>query len=319
MVYLLYGDDNYRSWQKLQHIKAKYLTASTGDSDLLILDGATLAAADFERQTEAVPFMAASRLIIIKNLLKEGKKEVGEAVADSLSKLPKTTVLFFYEVGLPDKRTKLFRRLNQPKQAQEFLLLQGSELLRFVQGLAVEQGLTLTRPLLERFVVLVGADLWRATSELAKLALYEKAPSLAELESLVTDGRTLNVFALTDAFGNRQGKEAAQLLSRVDTDSSLGLLALVASHYRNLLLLADGQARHEARSTLAARLNLHPFVFQKCATQSSRYGYHELVACYRYLYELDLAAKHSLVEPLTGLAVLASALTRQPLKLPEVL
>lgn len=323
MIYLLYGDDTYLSWQKLQQIKAKYTNTSKGDTDLITLDGASLTAEQFADQTQTRPFLAKSRLVVVRNLLKEGSKEVQEKVVGLLAKVPTSTVLFFYEAGRPDQRGKLFQALNQPKQAQVFEPLVGPKLAQYAVNAAAAEKLALSMPLATRLTAIIGPDLWRLHQELTKLSLFKKPnqPTVteADLEALVAGLPSARVFDLTDALGQRQSAKAARLVNQLATnENDLGLLAMVAGHYRNLLLVADGLQRQSPKSQLAGVMKIHPFAFDKAYAQARAYSYTELVNIYRYLYQLDLAAKQSLITPLTGLIVLAGALAEKPVTLPTL-
>lgn len=321
MIFLLYGDDTYRSWQKLQGFIQKYVGASAGDTDLATLEGATLTIADFKNQIHTLPFLAKSRLVVIKNILREGKKEVAEAIVEELPKLPKTTVLLFYEAGQPDKRTRLFQALNKPKQAQEFAPLVGPALVQQAESLAEQEKITIVPPALQQLLQLTGSDLWRLTQEITKLALYKPGGRITaeDIELLVGGQAELKIFDLTDAFGQRQSAKAQQLLKLVDQEeSSLGLLAMIAGHYRNLLLIADGQRQNMPKPIIATAVKMHPFAFDKAFAQARQYTYDELVTCYHYLLELDLAAKQSIIDPLIGLTVLADSLEQKPLQLPAI-
>lgn len=325
MIYLIFGPDTFRSWHKLQRIKEKYLNASKGNADLLTLDGSTLTAQEFASQIQTMPLLATTRLIIVKNIIKEGQKEESEAVLERLSAVPSSTILFFYEAGQPDKRNKLFQFLNQPKQAQEFPLLIGSDLLSQIKTMSTELDLELTASQSLMIANLLGPDLWRVEQELQKISLYATGNPIGqsnqisdvELKSLVENQVEDSIFALTDAFGNRQSKVALTLLSQLpSSDNELGLLSLIASQFRTLLLIADGQRRQVVRHQLAQELKLNPYVFDKSYAQAKQYSFTELTDCYRYLLELDLSAKLSMVEPIVGLTVLASALATKNLKLP---
>ncbi len=322
MIYLLYGEDSFRSHQKLSQIKQKYLAAESADLNLVELPGETLTAAEFSQQVQTLPFLAKSRLVIIRNLLLSGKKEVQEAIASELSKTPKTTILFFYEAGLPDKRNKLFQILNQPKQAQEFPLLLGNELIRYIIEAFKLDGKILSPVLAQQLVSRIGSDLWRFSQEKEKLVLASgAAPTMSEklINELVLDQAGLNVFSLTDAFGNRQASVALKALARVtDREASLGLVSLVAGHFRNLLQVADAKQRGLGPTQLNQEIKLHPFVLSKVTVQVRHYQAVELQTVFRYLLDLDWAAKQSLLEPMTGLTVLAASLSRQPLTLPDL-
>lgn len=323
MIYLLYGDDSYRSWHKLQSIKQKYLTSSQGDTDLVVLEGSESTAEQLNRQIQTLPFLATTRLVIIKNLLKEGKKEVQEGIIDTLSNVPKSTVLFFYEAGQPDKRLKLFQTLNKPKQAQEFTALADQALVTELHRMADAQELSVPMPVLRLLAQHLGSDLWRAEQEIRKLALYAQAteqPITEEIvRQLVTSGQEVAIFSLTDAFGNRQSKAALVQLALADSDGALGLLSIIAGQYRNLIMVSLGQKQQLNKQELATRLKLHPFVVEKTMQQARHYTYEELLKCYRYLLELDFAVKLSIIEPIAGLSVLAASLAEKNIQLPSLI
>lgn len=327
-IYFLYGADTYRSWQKLQAIKAKYRNASMGDTDLATLDGAELTLDQFIREGRAVPFLASRRLLIIRNLLLEGSKETAEAVMGALDQLPASTVAIFYESGSPDSRGRLFKQLNRPGRAQSFSPLEDGPLIKQICQMAEEEGLDLRPAMAQQLAALTGPDLWRISQELAKLAAYLNSQSrsgqsplvtAALIEQLVSDQRQSRLFDLADALGLRQGEKATRLMAKLSREeSALGVLAMIAGHYRNLLQIADARARQRPREEIRRDLALHPFVFDKSWRQSESYSYPELVELYRYLFRLDQLAKQSIVEPLTGLAVLAGLVGRRPLDLPSL-
>lgn len=322
MIIFLYGPDSYRSHQKLQQITKRYVDTSLGDTNLAQLEGRELTALELKRQIQTLPFLANSRLVVVRNLLSEGKKEVMEGTIELLEAVPKSTVLLFYEGSQPDKRLKLFTALNKPKQAQEFALLEAAALTDHIIAEAENRGLKLSAQLANQLAQYAGSDLWRVTNELEKLSLYAQAtqqkPTAEIIDQLVNDASVPKIFDLTDALGKRQSDQALKILNKTDEEGSFGLLAMIASHFRNLLLIADGQRRNEPRDRLAKTLGLHSFVFDKAYQQAQGYSYEELTDCYRYLFQLDLGAKQSIIEPFAGLTVLAAAVGQRPLQLPNI-
>jgi DNA polymerase III subunit delta len=324
MIYLIFGEDTFRSWQKITAIKHKYLNASKGDTDFVELDGTELTAQLFRSHALILPFLANSRLVIVRNLLTRGKKEAQEIVLEGISQIPNSTVVFFYEEGLPDKRTKLFQALNRPKIVQQFHALSGPQLIRYVTDMAAGQGIRLRPQFAEILLERCNGDLWRVRNELEKISLYKGKPTEEatitedELNLLVTGTGALHIFSLTDAFGQRSARQAVALLAKVDPDEAIGTLAIIAGHYRNLILIAEGIARQAPRSQLARELALHPFVFEKSLVQAKGYTYEELTSCYHFLLMIDIASKSSFFDPLVGLATLAASLTQKPLTLPEL-
>ena len=113
MYYLIFGEDTYRLRQKIDEIKKKFGSGSMGDTNTLNLDGGVTDFNTIEKNISAMPFLSDRRLVIIKNLLAVKKSEVQEKVAKLLDNIPKTTVLVFWEEGIPDRRLKLFKKLKK--------------------------------------------------------------------------------------------------------------------------------------------------------------------------------------------------------------
>ena len=104
MIIFFYGQDNYRLKKKIQALKEKFISASLGDTNLSVLDGASLTYDEFIRQVLAMPFLAKSRLVIVENIMKSKKKDTLERIPEALNKIPTSTVLVFVEEGNPDCR-----------------------------------------------------------------------------------------------------------------------------------------------------------------------------------------------------------------------
>ncbi|MEK7460732.1 MAG: DNA polymerase III subunit delta, partial [Patescibacteria group bacterium] len=242
-ILFFYGEDTYRSGQKLAALKARYIDASLGDTNLAVLEGATILFEDFVRQVQALPFLAKRRLVIVKNIFGGGKKDLLDAVASYLPKVPETTVLVFYEAGVPDKRLKLFTLLNQAKSAEVFSPLVGAELTAWITHRALEVNLELTPRLVSWLVTAVGSDLARLDQELIKLNSYQLAKkepiSEDDLAALVWQTVPSDAFRLVDALSNRRGAQAVTELTALLTagQAELQIFGLIVFQYRSLLLI----------------------------------------------------------------------------------
>src|SRR5690606_20925699 len=111
MIIFFYGDDSYRSFRKLGELKAKYIDASLGDTNLSQIDVANCTVDQMTSALLAFPFLAKTRLVVLNRLLSKGSKHIQEKFLDLLEKIPDTTVAVVYEAGVPDRRTALFKRL----------------------------------------------------------------------------------------------------------------------------------------------------------------------------------------------------------------
>src|SRR3990167_3387636 len=111
MTLFLYGADSYRSREKLQAIRRRFLSHPGAEANYL-----RLFAPDFDLDTylEAVvstPFLSRSRLVVVEGLL--SYKNLADQVTARLEETPPSTVVVFYESSIPDGRLTSFQKLKK--------------------------------------------------------------------------------------------------------------------------------------------------------------------------------------------------------------
>lgn len=329
MILFFYGEDNYRLKQKLKQLKEKFISASLGDTNLAVLDGKKATYDEIVRQTMAMPFLAKSRLVIVENLLKESKKDITDKVIDLLKKVPESTVLVFVEDNMPDKRTSLFKKLNQPKISQEFKLLEGAELANWVKSEAKNRGAEIEPAAVNKLIEYCGNDLWRIANELDKLTVYrlpftEKEDGerssvngepilVKDIELLVRPQIQTDIFALIEAVSAKNLPKSLRELHNLleNGEAELYLLTMIVYQFRNILIAKDLVNRSNGRLSqydLAKSAGLHPFVAQKTLYQAKNYEIGELKKIYRTLLENDRDIKTGRIEPQTALDLMVTKL-----------
>jgi len=148
-----------------------------GDTNLSVSDfqDKTISYDKVVREILALPFLAKSRLVIFKNLLSDGKKDLQEKILSFLPKIPSSTNLIVYESEVPDRRSALFKKLNQPKISQEFKPLEGRELRGWIKEKVEEEGGKIEEGAIDKIIEYVGNDLWRMSNEISKLVSYSRS------------------------------------------------------------------------------------------------------------------------------------------------
>lgn len=315
MILFFYGEDNYRLRQKVNQLKKKFVDASLGDTNLAVLDGKTIVFNELVRQVLAFPFLANSRLVIVENLLKEGKKEVQEKVLDLLAKVPETTVLVFVEEGKPDKRTSLFKKLNLPKQAQEVAVLAPNQLNNWIKDEVEGRGGQISLGSAIKLVEYVGNDLWRLSNEIDKLLTFvvnrDQKITDEDIALLVRSRTESDVFALVDAIAAKKRKQAfLELYNLLENGAhELYILTMIVYQYRNLLMVSDELNRGvRTHWDLAKKLKLHPFVAQKTLALAKNYDFQALKQIYAQLADFDLQIKTGKINGKTALDLLIAKL-----------
>lgn len=313
MILFFYGTDSYRIFQQVKKIKEKFISASLGDTNLVILSAKETAFDEFARQVLAMPFLSKTRLVVVENILSEGNKALQEKVGEYLNKIPKTTVLVFSE-SKPDKRLSLYKKLIKADKVQEFAPLEDDYLRKYIKKEIETQGGSIEPNAINKLVEYVGSDLWRMSNEIDKLIAYNKQITTKNIDLLVKSKVESDVFALIDAIGQKNLKKALfEYQKLLDSgENELYILSMIVYQYRNMLILKDLTERENNNSPyqLAKISGVHPYVAQKIVPQLRNFDLCELKKSYRTLLNFDIALKTGKMENRAGLTLLIIKLVK---------
>jgi DNA polymerase III subunit delta len=312
MIIFLYGEDTYRSSQKLNQIKDKFIKeVDSSGMNLTTLDGAKLKFEEFNQQVKASPFLARKRMVIVKNLISDNKsKEIQKEIVELLNtewKNPKEdNILIFWESSNHSKtktKSALWDRLVKEKFAEEFEPLKPVQLNSWVEKEIINRGAKIEKSSIPLLAALVGNDLWQMSGEIEKLINYcqDKPITSAEIEKLVKAKFDDNIFNLIDALSTNNKKLALKLISdqfNLEADA-MYLLSMLIRQFRILLLTKEmaGQNLHLSKEKISKDLSLHPFVAQKALWQINNFTFDKLKQIYARLLDMDFKIKTSSLKP----------------------
>ena len=334
MIIFFYGQDTYRMRQKLKALKEKFISASLGNTNLSVLDGANISYDEFVRQILAMPFLSKSRLVIVENIMKGQKSAKGgpppkadgpraqapgrdilEKIPEALSKVPNSTILVLVEEGKPDKRTSIFKKLAKEK-VEEFKLLEPDQLRRWIIREVENRKSKIDSDGLSKLIEYVGNDLWRMSNELDKLTAYfstslgtgSKQLTAENIELLVNPQIQANVFDLIDNIARKNLSAAIkELYKMLNTGQhELYILTMISWQYRNLLIIKDLALRTKISNSwaLAKKAGISPYVVQKCLSILPRYKFEELKKIYAEISDYDFKIKTGKIKPRPAIELL---------------
>lgn len=313
MIYLLYGQDTFRSLEKLTAIKDKYRKIA-GDTNLLDIDEPQMPFEQIWQKISALPFLSSKRLVILKNLILFGNAAVQEKILKHLNKIPNTTVVILYEQGVPKSENILFKKICQVGRCQNFSLLKEWQLKEWIRGKARQIGLKINSAALEKLAFFVGNDLWQLSQELAKLKNYkENRPILPEdVELLVKPKIESDIFALIEAISKKNFQKTHTALQNLffTGESEIYILQMIAWQFKNILICQDLLKQNNERRTIA-KSGLHPFVAQKAIRQAHSFTWFQLKKIYSQILNFDFQIKTGKIEPKAALEILISFLSLQ--------
>ncbi len=334
-VYLLYGEDEYAIARFIRALRRKVGDEPTTELNLTSLDGRTLTFDELVTATQALPFLARRRLVILTNPTAFPKSE-GERkrFLHCLEQVPQSTALVLVEQQwLTDKQMQKKGEVHWlEKWAQEnsawvlvraFRKLTGADMVAWIQEQAGEAGGMITTEAARLLASKVGENPRLAAQEIEKLLAYvhfQRPVEEQDIERLTTDQAEVSDFALVNALRVRDCRQATAALQKMlEKGVPVMILGSIVYSFRLMLcareLLDEGYSEEEVQNRLVKELSypphvrVHPFTAAKAVEHARGFSLTELEHIYRRLIETDIAIKSGEMEGALALEVLVTNLT----------
>jgi DNA polymerase-3 subunit delta len=327
MLYIIYGDDDYRCHQALGDLKK-----SLGDADMLavnttVLDGRKLTFRELSEVCDSVPFMSPNRLIIVEGLLKRFgavDSESGSApvkewqdIGSYVQRMPPTTVLVLFEPSVDLKGSNAMLK-NLSVLADKVLHLselKGRELHAWINSYASQSSGNLSSPAANLLAEFIGGDLWALSGEISKLIAYCDGRQVTdkEVREMTSLSREENIFALVDSVMDSRVQEAQMMLHRMLRYGTAPqqILAMIERQFSLVLRvkeLSQGSPPQEIRE----KLSLHPrYPLEKTLRQSKSFTVPRLRRAFHCLLDTDMAIKTGRYEDELALDMLVIELCKR--------
>jgi len=318
MLFFLYGEDDYRSSEKLNQIKKKFIEkVDESGYNIVILDE-DITIEKFTKEFSQTGFLARKKLIIIKNLFKQViSKELAEVILEYLNKFKNDedeNIIVFYENNLPHSKNpknnylsgdelKLFQKLKTFKYSQESKKLADYQVVKWIQEEFKENGKNIDKKLADKLFALVGNNLRFLKNEISKISNYNQELDIKEesIDGLVSASLNDDIFLFSDKLANKKKTEAIQLLNEQLRSGAnpVYLLTMITRQFRILLQIKSALEENINQVNLAKYLSLHPFVIKKSIASAQLYSLEELKLIYQKLLNLDEKIKSSGLKPQT--------------------
>src|SRR3989338_8418244 len=249
MIILLYGEDTYRSLERLRTLREAFRKKfDPYGVNIVRLDGETLTPEDFNRAVGTQGFLATKRFLVVERLIGDGSAETQQAVRERVMQdkdQSDNVVVFWEQCAEPPKATgrarkagaegaRLWAALAALAKLERFAPLTPAALLTWIEREVKKRDGTIDKKAVQRLITLVGTNLSQLSSELDKLTHYRAGQVITEddVDLLVSAPIDDNIFRLTDALGARDEQLALQLLEEQFQSGTapLSLLRMLAWH-----------------------------------------------------------------------------------------
>lgn len=307
MIIFLYGEDTYRSRQKLEEIVAHYKEIHKSGLNLRYFDGKSTDFQDVKSELQTVSMFKEKKLLILTDVfsnqsLKDGFLKDAKRFVDS------ENVILFYEEKGTFARDPLFTYLKKHAQTQEFELLTGIKTKNWLKS-EFERMKTRIDPMaLEMMVNSAGNDLWQLANDVQKLVAFKRGREIEvkDVRLFVKPKFETDIFKTIDAISLKNKKQALNLLHKhlERGDSPLYLLTMINFQFRNILGVKDLMEKNEALT----HSGLKPFLARKSCEQAKKFTYDELKKIYQKIFQVDYSIKTGKIDPQAALDLLIAEL-----------
>jgi len=284
MIIFLYGEDSFRSSQKMFELKGKFLESSPVGAGLSVFDYGEKNFRDKLLDILDMPnLLSPKRLVIVRSLISSGSADEQKEMLEYLKKKAagmqesQELILVFWEEGLPKKNNALYKFLDSKAleaKKQNFEKLFGLKINQWVlkRLKELDPEASITNSALEKLVAFSGGDMQALNSEIQKLVDFCAGVRIEDedVEKLVNSNLNISIFNTIDALGANNKKEAVRLLHEhlKRGEDPFYLFSMFVYQFRNLLKVADSKEQSGGNEYEIARVaGLHPFVVKKSLTQ----------------------------------------------------
>ncbi len=310
MIIFLYGADSYRSRQKLNELKNKFINeVDPAAQSLVVLDGRTITLKELSEKINTGSLFVKRRMIIIEDIF---NNKVDKALGDIENFLSKQNavknsdeenIIIFKDGDLDNKNAKLKKEakkllvyLLKQKYVQEFKTLSDAQLADFIKDESTKLERKINATAINSLIINTNSDLWRIASELHKLALaISKGEEITAklVKENVVGTYDENIFALTDAISVRNKKLTIRLmeeqyLAGLNEDY---ILVMLIRQFKILLSIKSAVLANFSATQIASDLKIHPYVVKKSLTQINLFTLNDLKTRLNELISLDFANK----------------------------
>ncbi|MBW1804932.1 MAG: DNA polymerase III subunit delta [Deltaproteobacteria bacterium] len=290
--YLFYGPDEFRLEKLLDRIREEYIPDSARDLNLEICYGGETSPAEIVNRAQTLPFMARSRLIIVRRT-EEFKADKLEIFLPYLEDPSQSTCLIFVSSRTDFKR-KFYKKIRASGLAVSFMELKERQVGPWIRRTAKEMSLKVDGQACDYLQQIAGNRLRGLYSELVKLKVRygDGDVGIEQVRELAIHSRIYSIFELMDAISEKDRSRSLSVLNRFleEEDKVGGPLRFIGMLNRQIRLLWQTKSivdRGGQKRDVTQGLGIAPFAAGNFVKQSKRWSGDELERGLSILYRAD--------------------------------
>lgn len=303
MALLLFGEDTFRSHEKLHKVITAFQDKKNGS--VVTIDAEHFSIPTFNIHLFTDNLFTQEKLIVVKNLLLDYQppKKEQETLISLLQSAPQQTTVLFYERDKVDNKLPLVRHLmttthaNQIHTYFEYKLPTQKELATWIQNRLTRAHKTIDADAKE-YLASICTDTWRAHTETQKLTAISSPRITLNTVAVYTAPKIdAHIFHFIDSLASLNAKQSISLLQQLMQNAvdPLYVLAMIARHIKIVLKIKSFVENHRDKASLPAhiaqQIHEHPFVVKKILPTVSHFSYTKLASLYHVMLQTDKKLK----------------------------
>lgn len=304
-IFFLHGNDEFAINRKIRDFESDFSDPTTAGMNTARLEARTMTENDFNNAVNAMPFLAAKRLVILSNpSAKFNNVATRKKFEEFLLNTPDTAKLVIHELMEPKEVEKHWlikwsAKNSTTVKTQSFFLPKQRDMPSWIINEVKNQNGQIEPQAAGKLAEMVGVDTRQAGMEIAKLLAYvnwERPVRGSDVEAVCIVTSQQSVFDFVDALSQGNGKVAQKLLHRLlENEDPFSLWGMVVRQFRLLIQareILDGRGN---KDDVARALGVHPYVAEKTTGQAGRFSMESLENIYHRLLNIDEQVKTSQV------------------------
>jgi len=295
-VYLLVGEETYLHQEAVNLFKNKVVDPGTADFNCDVFDVGSVTSAHVRDAAEMLPMMSPQRLVIYRGVDRLADKD-WEVLLPIIENPVDSTVFILCGESV-DKRKKHYKKIAEKAVIVELNPPYENQLGEWLDYLAFQLGLRLSREAAQLIAQFVGTSLTEIHNELVKMRDYLGARTQVEAPdvlAVVTHSRVDRIFDFTDAIGRKDKVNALNSLANLleHGQNEVGVVAMLARHFRILRQIQDGMKKGLSGARLCSRAGIPPFLLKPYLGQVRNWDESKIRSAFVVLQDTDRALKSS--------------------------
>jgi DNA polymerase-3 subunit delta len=280
----------------VSEIRNKCLKKETIPFNLDIFHAPEASPAEVIRSSRSLPVMSEKRVVIVKGASQWNAKALEGFLAYLKDPVPTTCLLLL--CGKIDMRLSFAKTVKTHGLAIEVKRLSEGGLRNWLHRTAARNGKRINADAVSFIVQHCNRELSAISNEFEKILSFcedSEEIDLRNVQEVVSDTRTRNVFEFINMLGRKQTLKALDVLTRMIEEGAapLMILTMVARQFRLIWGAKDILNRGGKKREIAGKLKLTPYQARPLLAQLDAFSVDELERAFRLFLQIDGALKSS--------------------------